>query len=424
VAAQAVGNILLVIADDLGIDNSSFYPTTVRFDTVPPAPKAPNLLALAQKSVLFKRAWATPYCSPTRAAILTGRYGFRTGIGWPKQSGFPELALDETTLPEIFHRTKPDFMLAHIGKWHLSNGYNDPNIQGWDYYAGPEPGIGQLPSYFRWNKVINGILNPSTTYNTTDIVNEAVQFIVQAKSSNRPYFAWIAFHAPHTPFHKPPNSLITRTDLPPSGAPKRDYFEAMVEALDTEIGRLLRSVDFSTTNVIFLGDNGTTQGVVLPPYNPIRSKGTIYQNGVNVPLMVAGAGVSSPGRLIKAIVNTVDLFPTILELAGIDMASTLPPNLKTDGVSLLPYIRNYAHPKPRKWGYSEVFMMNYDGDYARIMRNFDFKLIKKFDGSREFYNVTVDPLELNNLLLRPLTASENANLYQLESRLTDLLSTR
>ena len=102
-AAQAAGqNILLLVADDFGVDVASFYPKGPRRETTPPAPPMPNLQALARQGVLFTRAWASPWCSPTRAEMLTGRYGFRTGIGRANSSDLPPLSTSEITLPEVF----------------------------------------------------------------------------------------------------------------------------------------------------------------------------------------------------------------------------------------------------------------------------------------------------------------------------------
>jgi arylsulfatase A-like enzyme len=131
-----------------------FYPLNAgRRTTSPPAPPTPNLTRLAQNGVLFRRAWATPWCSPSRAEILTGRYPFRTGIGDPisknPATASGELRLDEFTLPEAFQKAKPDqYLLAHVGKWHLSRrGADDPNRHGWPYFAGPrrEPRLRHPP---------------------------------------------------------------------------------------------------------------------------------------------------------------------------------------------------------------------------------------------------------------------------------------
>jgi arylsulfatase A-like enzyme len=171
----------VIIADDFGVDAAPFYPLTAgRRTTSPPAPPTPNLAALAQNGVIFRRAWATPWCSPTRAAMLTGRYPFRTGIGDPVSStptvATGELRLNEFTLPEAFQRAKPgQYLLAHVGKWHLTRqSVDDPNLAGWPYFVGPWPvNSAQVPSHYDWPKTRNGVTTEHvTTWATTDEVDE------------------------------------------------------------------------------------------------------------------------------------------------------------------------------------------------------------------------------------------------------------
>lgn len=423
-ASAATGNILLVIADDFGLDMASFYPRPARIESAPPAPRLPNLGQLARQGVTFNDAWATPWCSPTRATILTGRYGFRTGIGRPKTSGLPELAQAEVTLPEVIRAQAPQYVLAHVGKWHLSSGLRDPNRQGWAHYAGPEPRLGRINDYGRWTKVVDGTATTSTTYATTDTVDETLGVIEEARRADRPYFVWTAFNAPHTPFHKPPNALHSRDYLPASGAPDRSYYEAMVEALDTELGRLLRSVDLATTTVIFVGDNGTPNNVVAAPYERAKAKGTVYQGGVGVPLLVAGRGVSGGNREARVLVNTTDLFPTILELAGIDPGSALPRGVKTDGVSLAPYLANRVHPSPRRWAFAEEFTSSYRTEWERTVRDRQYALIERHDGTREFYNLVADPLQKADLLERTLTDTERSRFEALVRQLDRIIASR
>jgi arylsulfatase A-like enzyme len=124
-AAAAPSNILLLIADDIGVEATAFYPLRPRLSqTTPPPPPSPNLRALAGKGVLFTSAWGMPLCAPARAAIFTGRYGFRTGMGTnPNAEGLPRLARDEIILPEPFAaRPGLGYLLGAIGKWHVSDG--------------------------------------------------------------------------------------------------------------------------------------------------------------------------------------------------------------------------------------------------------------------------------------------------------------
>jgi arylsulfatase B len=438
-------NILLIVADDFGVDAASFYPLTAgRRTTSPPAPPTPNLARLAQNGVLFRRAWATPWCSPSRAEMFTGRYPFRTGIGDPipkdPAAANGELRLDEFSLPEAFQAAKPgQYLLAHVGKWHLSRrGADDPNRHGWPYFAGPRPDLALLPhygTYFRvngvdyygpWPKTVNGATTAAvTTYATTDQVDEAIAKIREAKAQvpSKPYFVWLAFSAPHAPYEKPPNALHSRDALPVTGASRRAYYEAMVEAMDTEIGRLLQEVDLATTTVFFIGDNGTPNEVTVSPYPSNHAKGTPYEEGLRVPLLVAGADVVTPGRVVTRIVSAVDLYPTILELAGIDPATVVPAGTRIDGVSIVPYLRNQTGTPLRQYVYSEEFPLCWDQNYERAVANSRYKLIRRADGSRAFYDLSSDPYERTNLLSRTLTTTQRSNLDTLTRQMTELLAT-
>ncbi len=164
---QARGrSILLIVADDLGLEATTLYPPALRRETEPPAPETPNLAALAQHGVLFRNAWANPSCSPTRATILTGRYVFRTGMGWPipprgTQRPVPPLPIEERTLPETFAASAEGrrYAMAMIGKWHLSNSREDPVRYGWPDFVGPDPTgePGAIQNYFHWRKVVHGV---------------------------------------------------------------------------------------------------------------------------------------------------------------------------------------------------------------------------------------------------------------------------
>jgi arylsulfatase A-like enzyme len=417
----AGSNVLLLIADDFGVDLARFYPLGPRRQTTPPPPPMPNLEALARQGVVFTRVWATPWCSPTRAEILTGRYPFRTGIGRANSGGLPPLSNDEVTLADIVAKIHgAAYRRANLGKWHLSSGEDDPADFGWEHYAGGHPDLGKLPSYYDWPKTVNGVTSTSTTYATTDTVDETLAVIARARETGKRYLAWTAFNAPHDPWEAPPVDLHPSTPLPATGATNRAKFEAMVEAIDTEIGRLLDKVSLADTTVIFIGDNGTAGGVIASPYPKTKAKATMYEGGIRVPLIVAGAGVVSPNRHVSALVSAVDLFPTMLELAGVSPAA-IPPN---DGVTLLPYLQERSHPARRSWLYSEQFTTSFDRSWQRAIRNGRYKLIERHDGSREFYDLTKDVFEASNLLAGPLSSSQRTALNRLDRQMDRLLATR
>jgi arylsulfatase B len=202
----------------------------------------------------------------------------------------------------------------------------------------------------------------------------------------------------------------------------------MIEAMDTEIGRLMRSVDLKTTAVIFMGDNGTPNEVTANPYNTDHAKLRVYQQGVQVPLLIAGAGVVKPGRQISGLVNSVDLYPTILNLAGITMAKVLPAGTKVDGVSLMPFVANRATAVVRAMSYADKFDLAEATTFERAVRDPRYKLIERAPGLkwpvREFFDLAKDPYEKNNLINRKLTATQKAKLNSLDGELDRLQATR
>jgi len=205
----------------------------------------------------------------------------------------------------------------------------------------------------------------------------------------------------------------------------RPCYQAMIEAMDTEIGRLLASMDSKTlakTNIIFLGDNGTGGGTVRAPFQAGRAKGTIYEGGVNTPLIITGPGIE-PGSVPDALVNSADLFTTIMEIAGIDPDQTVPDDVTHDSISFLPVLSNPDGPSPRDWIYVDEFFGGFAGvetaDYA--MRNERYKLLR-FDGNEEFYDLDVDPYEHENLLSGELSAGEQAEYESLREQISTLRS--
>lgn len=408
--AHGANNILLIIADDLGAD--SFPLTAIAGVSVPPMP---NITALKASGILFRNAYAHPVCSPSRAAMLTGRHPFRTGIG---EATGPQLTASEFTLPDAFAANAGlGYQLAQFGKWHLTSGPGTNNtprtIGGWTYFAGSLPG--QLTDYFSWTKITVGPTTniptsvTSTTYATTDVVNEAVAWIQSRGSS--PWFAWVAFNAPHLPFHTPPSNLHTYGT---GTLTNRQKFEAAAQAMDTEVGRLLAAVDRSKTNIIFLGDNGTPAQVIQAPYSSAHAKNTLYEGGTRVPMIIAGPAVVSPNRDNTALVHCVDLYATILDLAGINAATTQPAANPTDSRSLLPLLQNL--PEPTRYPFCQQFGGQLTAaDYGTALHDgLGYKLVQFLDGHEEFYNVITDGNEATNLLSGTLSAAAQGSYYGLK----------
>lgn len=392
-------NILLIIADDFGAD--SFPLTAGAGASVPPMP---NITGLMNSGVLFTRAYAQPTCSPTRASILTGRHPFRTGIGAQLVGATsPQLLDTEFTLPDAFAVNGGiGYSLAMFGKWHLNAGAgtNDTprTIGGWPHFAGTISGA--LPDFSAWTKITNGVSAASTTYATTDVANDVISFIA-SRPAGTPWFAWAAFNAPHTPLHVPPAHLHSY------GTPttNRTQYEAMCQALDTEVGRILATVNLATTHVIFIGDNGTPQNVIQPPYTAAHSKETLYEGGTRVPLIIAGPSVTSPNRSSSVPVSCVDLYATLLELAGINVAATQPAANTLDARSLLPILQNTE--TSTRVAYSQQFSADLAPNVSgRVVTDAaGYTLIQFDDGHDEFYFTATDTNQTTSLLGGSITAA-------------------
>ena len=419
-------NILLVVADDLGLDALSLYSSLLGNAATGTFAPTPNITALASNGLRFNKAYTYTVCSPSRSCILTGRYGYRTGTGnVVAASSNNFLQSTEFTLPKAFAANSPlNFQLKHFGKWHLTaisgaTANQGPcTIGGWPAFTGSLPG--QLSDFYSWTKVISDgtaggtSSSTSTTYETTDLVNDAVSYINTQQTAGKPWFATLALNAPHvtqsSPFYQlPPTSLCpayaslvnTSADIL---ANPRSYFNAMIQALDTELGRLLQSVDLAKTNVIFVGDNGTygsnapnSGSVIQAPYNASHSKATLYEGGIRVPLIIAGPDVTSPGRTTDALTHFVDLYSTILEMAGINVAATVPSGTVVDSHSLLPVLKNTTSTQSSLI-YGEEFDVAFPTLGGRCLRDSQYKVIRKATGSDEFYDLSADPYEATNLI--------------------------
>lgn len=362
-------NVLVVVADDLGVDVLDVYGLASRL-----AP-TPTIDSLAAQGLRFEYAYASPTCSPTRANIQTGRHGFRntvtSGTQPAETSALPD---DEVTIAELLEAGTNDlYATGAFGKWHLATelvgGATSPNDQGYDHYDGSPYNLYQNGSddFSTWKRVTNGVVSLSTTYATTATVDAARDWIA---ATPEPWFAYVAFHAPHSPYHVPPAHLFT-TDVT-GGDPDtnpRPLYDAMIEALDAELGRLLASIppdELSRTTIVFMGDNGTPAECTTAPFDPQHAKGTAYEGGVRVPLIVSGANVTARGQTTTALVHAVDLLPTVAELAGVDPAVHAP-GVQLDGLSLVPLFTDPTASLPRDTVFSQLDTPNTpDGPFCHL----------------------------------------------------------
>ncbi len=416
-------NILLIVSDDVGTDQSACY-------SYPAATRAPqpNIERLCNNGVAFDQAWSSPYCSPTRAGLFTGRYASRTGVGSPLNTGAPGPSLDELGLPQILGEADLGYATGAFGKWHLGdadNGLaNHPNLMGFDQYAGAING--HLEDFYEWSRVENGVEATVTDYATTRTVDDALDWIEEQEG---PWFAYVSFHAPHTPLHLPPADLHSYDDLTGESDDIDDrpdeYYQAMLESVDTEIGRLLASMDDVTrahTVIIYMGDNGTEARVNQGTYLPGKAKGSLYQGGVQVPLIIAGPGLLTGGKRIRHPVNTLDLFATIIELAGGRVSASVPAETTIDSISLLPYLYDPRAKRQRATVVSEVFGGPIrDENAGQTVSDGRYKLVRKLTGTEYFYDLDGDSSESTNLLVTGFPGTKSELLYDEFSALLDEL---
>ncbi len=235
------------------------------------------------------------------------------------------------------------------------------------------------------------------------------EFIATYQAQAQPWVCVVTHQAPHIPYHAPPAHLHTQdltglTPQPTTHTPANiPFYRAMVQSLDTEMGRLFATLGpgvMAQTNVIFIADNGTVQQQSVAPFSGSRSKGTPYEGGVNVPLIVAGPAVVQGGREVGALACSTDVFRTVLELAG--AAHAIPPHVASDSVSLVPHLASPAQPPLRAFAFTEEFTGTVwpapDTNGHATIRNARFKLIRRFNGSGdELYDLLADPFETTNL---------------------------
>jgi arylsulfatase A-like enzyme len=355
-ASEEPRNILLIIADDLGVDKvgvyvDNEYPTYG--DAAEYMPRTPNIDRLARHGVRFERAWANPVCTSTRAGLYTGTEAAVHGVGHTSGTTL-------STYAETIAEALPDrYQSGLFGKWHLGAGTNTvPTAQGYDEFAGTLGGtVGDSYSEWRWTRYIAGRDSPRESatltgdsgYPTAVTTADALDFIGRQQG---PWMATVAYHAPHDPWDYPPASLECFEDLGRELDPdccasndeacqneaNADRYRAMAECMDTYTRRLLDGIDddvLENTLVIFMGDNGTPPKVMEAAFaDSPGHKANAYRDGVHVPFIVAdgfwlvngtranssghayGVTVREPNRSTRDLMSTTDLYATLHDVVG------------------------------------------------------------------------------------------------------------
>ena len=340
VAADLKPNILVILADDLGWADVGWHGSEI---------KTPNLDKLANGGAKLEQFYVLPVCTPTRAALLTGRYPIRHGLQvsvvrpWA-QYGLP---LDERTLPQAL---KEAGYTTHLsGKWHLGHFQPDylPTRRGFDTQYGHYNGALDYFTHDRdgghdWHR--NDQECRDEGYTTSLLGSEAVRVVEQAQPG-KPFFLYVPFNAPHTPLQAPGEYLKRYAHLTDK---KRQVYAAMVECLDEQVGRVVAALEqrglTKNTLILFSSDNGGLLGVGGATNGKLRAqKGTLYEGGTRVCAFANWPGHIKPGTVVNEPLHIVDWFPTLLNLAGASLQQQHP----LDGRDLWPVI-TAGKPSPHE----------------------------------------------------------------------------
>lgn len=408
-------NVILFLIDDLGwrdlgCQGSEYYQT-------------PHIDALARQGVRFTNAYAAcAVCSPTRAAILTGKYPARLLLTdwlpagrWNPKAKLREgrclrgLPVEELTLAEAFREA--GYRTACIGKWHLgSEPFSLPEHHGFDVNIGGNA-HGAPGSYFypyqgnwlipgtglkaKWNVLPDG---REGEYLTDRLTDEAVRFI--RDNQDRPFFLYFPHYGVHTPIQAKPGTAAKYEQIPEDQRQGMPEYAAMVESVDDSVGRVMHLLEelqlTEKTTVIFTSDNG---GFWKATRNtPLRAnKGAYYEGGIRVPLIIRSPRLKQHGRVVDEPVISSDLYPTCLATAGLKPI----PNQHVDGRDLSPLIQGDTTPLNRPalfWHYPH-YNEHPSSIPSSVIRKGPWKLIENFDPQGlELYDLEKDPSETNNLV--------------------------
>mgnify|MGYP001823386620 CR=1 FL=1 len=442
-------NIVLILIDDLGWKDlecygSSFYET-------------PHLDRLAQDGMRFTDAYAScPVCSPTRASIMSGKYPARVGVTQfigghavgrlqdvPYFYGLPT---SEYALPRALR--DGGYQTWHVGKWHLGDQRTWPGPHGFDVnVAGCGWGL-PLNGFFSPYRMPNLDDGPEGEYLTDRLTDEAIQ-LIRGRDRTRPFFLHLAHYAVHIPIQAP-EALVAKyaskqeeLGLDPEeviavGEPfgcqhlnrervrrrliqSDPHYAAMVENLDTNIGRVLHVLAeeglLDETLTLFTSDNGGLgtsnrfEGVPTSNLPLAEGKGWVYEGGTRVCQIAHWPGHVRPGSVCRTPVTSTDFYPTLLEVAGLPLR----PEQHVDGVSLLPLLEGAGELEREAIFWHYPHYANQGGRPASSLRAGDWKLIEHFeDGRLELFNLREDEGEE-----RDLSASEPERTQRLHALLTE-----
>ena len=373
-AVGARPNLVVILIDDMGWRDTGFAGNS--------GINTPNMDRLAGSGIIFNQAYAAaPNCAPTRACLMTGQYTPRHEVytvvderhspGQPNHKimaspSKPELDSGAVTFAELLQES--GYATGMVGMWNLGRGRKGPRVptgQGFDSYVQPKDLGFEKDAYF----------DSEGNYLTDRLTDKAIEFV---HHQTKPFLLYAAYHAVHAPFEPKPDLLKKNSG---------NEYTATIEALDQNIDRLADALPENTV-IILTSDNGGTRRYV----EPLRGgKGTLYEGGLRVPAFACGTGIKA-GLTTTESISTIDLFPTLLELAKVP----IPENLSLDGKSLVPLWNGGSLKREALFWHFPSYIGQ--GGPSSAMQKGRFKLIEFFEsGSIELYDLNADPEEKNNL---------------------------
>ena len=403
VAAPERPNFLVILVDDVGWAEFGFQGSK----DIP----TPNIDTIAKNGVRFTQGYVSgPYCSPTRAGLMTGRYQTRFGHEFNSVARQSGLALSEKTIAQWLK--KLGYATCAIGKWHLGGGPEyRPMQRGFDEFFGT---LNNTPYYHptmfvdsRISADVRPVSDPA--FYTTDAYGErAVDWLEKHKGG--PWFLYMPFNAQHSPLQAPQEYLDRFASIKDE---KRRPFAAVMSAMDDAVGQVLSKIrelgQEENTLVFFVSDNGGPTAQTTSSNLPLRGfKATTWEGGVRVPFCAQWKGKLPAGATYANPVIQLDILPTCLAAAGAEASV----DDKLDGVNLLPYLTGKNSGKPH-----DTLYWRFGNQWA--VRHGDWKLVVGNGGgpTEELYNLADDPSESKNLVdknpdkakeLKTLWASWNA----------------
>lgn len=392
-------NIILIVADDMGYGDLGLFNQGLSH--------TPHLDQLAADGLCLSQHYAgAPVCSPSRAALLTGRYPYRTGVfNVHEVLGLDRIAVEEVTLGDCFQQA--GYATGYVGKWHngaLDRRYH-PNARGFAEFAGF---CGGWADYYRWRLDYNGSVRSSDGRYLTDVLTEEAAGFVQ-RHRQEPFLLCLMYNAPHSPLQAPP-ALVQRYEDRGFGPAVATTY-AMIEAMDAGIGRLLDELDrqglAENTIVLFTSDNGPafTLRADQVPAGMARdttrfncgfagAKGSVYEGGIRVPMIVRWPAALAAGRSSDALIHFTDWLPTLASMAGIAPPAAAP----LDGHDISPLLHGETlQAEPRRFwqwnSYDPVANVNAamrDGDWKLVRPNVAIPFASAADEQKQAEYVALD----------------------------------